>query len=56
MENFAIYATIKSKSGKEREVESFLESLLNYAEAEEGTKHWFALRGHDRTYRNLRHL
>ena len=23
---------------------------MSYAEVEEGTKHWFALRGHERTY------
>ncbi len=50
MENFAVYATMKAKQGKEKEVESFLESLLRFAEAEKGTKRWFALRGHDRTY------
>ena len=50
MEEFAIYATMKARAGKEREVEALLESLLIYAEAESGTKHWFALRGHDRTY------
>ncbi len=31
-------------------MEALLEGLLIYAEAESGTKHWFALRGHDRTY------
>lgn len=50
MENFAIYATMKARQGREAEVEAFLESLLGFAEAESGTKHWFALKGHDRTY------
>ena len=50
MEEFAIYATMKARVGREREVEALLDSLLVFAEAERGTKHWFALRGHDRTY------
>ncbi len=50
MENFAIYATMTARRGKEKEAEALLESLQSYAEAESGTKHWFALRGHDRTY------
>ena len=50
MEELAIYATMKARPGREGEVEALLESLLSYAEAERGTKHWFALRGHDRTY------
>ena len=52
MEELAIYATMTARPGKEDEVESFLESLSSYAEAEAGTKHWCALKGHDRTFEN----
>ena len=50
MEELAIYATMKAKPGKEEEAEALLESLSGYAEAETGTKRWFALKGHDRTF------
>ncbi len=50
MEELAIYATMTAKPGKEDEVELFLESLSSLAEAETGTKHWFALKGHNRAF------
>lgn len=50
MDNFAIYATMKAKAGKEKAVEELLSGLVALAAAETGTKRWYALRGHDRTY------
>lgn len=50
MESFGIYATMKAREGKEREVETLLASLQALAESEQGTKRWFAMRGRDRMY------
>jgi len=42
MAKFALYAHLKAKSGKEKEVEAFLKSALPLAEKEPGTITWYA--------------
>lgn len=44
MVKVAIYAQMKAKPGKEREVEEFLKSALPLANQEAGTTVWFALK------------
>lgn len=43
MSKFALYAHLKAKPGKEKEVQEFLKSALPLVQAEAGTRHWFAL-------------
>lgn len=43
MSKFALLARLEAKPGKEAEVAAFLNSALPLAEAEAGTKAWFAL-------------
>ncbi len=40
---YALYAHLKAKPGKEAQVEQFLKSALPLVQAEDGTVHWFAL-------------
>ena len=42
MSQFALYAHLKAKPGKEAEVEAFLKSALPMAQAEPGTRTWYA--------------
>ena len=42
MAQFALYAHLKAKPGKEAELESFLKSALPLAQAEAGTRTWYA--------------
>ena len=42
MSQFALYAHLKAKPGKEAEVEAFLKSALPMAQAEAGTRTWYA--------------
>ncbi|HWU43864.1 MAG TPA: hypothetical protein VN132_10510, partial [Bdellovibrio sp.] len=44
MARFALLVILEAKSGKEKEVESFLKSALPLVENEPGTKAWFALK------------
>ena len=44
MNNFAIWAQLEAKPGKEREVEDFLKSAQPLAEKEEETTSWYALK------------
>ena len=44
MDQFAIWAQMEAKPGKESEVEEFLKSALSLAVAEEGTTTWYALK------------
>jgi len=44
MSRCALLARLEAKSGKEEEVERFLRGALPLAEAEPGTRTWFALR------------
>lgn len=43
MVKFAIWATVQAKPGKENQVESFLKSAQQLAEAEPRTISWYAL-------------
>lgn len=43
MSKFALLARLEAKPGKETEVAEFLKSALPLAEAEAGTRTWFAL-------------
>lgn len=43
MSTFALLARLEAKPGKEAEVAEFLKSALPLAEAEPGTRTWFAL-------------
>lgn len=43
MSKFALLARLQAKSGKEAEVAELLKSALPLAEAEPGTRAWFAL-------------
>lgn len=43
MVKFAIWATVQAKAGKEAQVESFLKSAQQLAEAEPQTVSWYAL-------------
>jgi len=42
MSQFALYAHLKAKPGKEAEVEAFLKSALPMAQSEPGTRTWYA--------------
>src|SRR3954454_15724091 len=42
MAKLALYAQLKAKPGKEKEVEAFLKSALPLAEKESGTITWYA--------------
>ena len=44
MPNFAIWAALDAKPGKEQEVENFLKSAQPLAEAEQGTVTWYAIK------------
>jgi len=44
MSKLAIWAELESKPGKEHEVEEFLKSAQPWAEREEGTISWYAVR------------
>lgn len=44
MNEFAIWAELDAKPGKEREVEEFLKSAQPVAERESGTTSWYALK------------
>jgi quinol monooxygenase YgiN len=44
MAKFAIWVTLESKAGKERELEEFLKSAQPLAEREEGTLTWYAVK------------
>ena len=44
MDQFAIWAQMEAKPGKELEVEEFLKSAQPLAEAETGTTTWYALK------------
>ena len=44
MAKFALWASLESKPGKEREVEEFLKSAGPLAEREGGTLTWYAVR------------
>lgn len=44
MNNFAIWAQVEAKPGKEREVEEFLKSAQPLAEREAGTTAWYAVK------------
>jgi quinol monooxygenase YgiN len=44
MDQFAIWAQVEAKPGKEAEVEAFLKSAQPLAEAEAGTTTWYALK------------
>lgn len=44
MSNTGLFVRLKAKSGKDREVEEFLRSVLSLAEKEQGTITWFAIR------------
>lgn len=51
MVKFALYAHLKAKVGKEKEVAEFLKSALPIVQAEEGTVNWYALdEDHERSY------
>jgi quinol monooxygenase YgiN len=51
MVKFALYAHLKAKPGKEKEVAEFLKSALPIVQAEEGTVNWYALdEDHERSY------
>jgi quinol monooxygenase YgiN len=43
MVKFALYAHLKAKPGKEKEVAEFLKSALPIVQGEPGTVDWFAL-------------
>ena len=48
MNKYGLLATLQARSGKEAEVEKFLQSAAPLAAAEEGTTTWFAFRlAHD---------
>ena len=42
MAQFALYANLKAKPGKENELEAFLKSALPLAQKETGTVTWYA--------------
>jgi quinol monooxygenase YgiN len=42
MVKYALLARVEAKSGKEADVENFLKSALPLAQAEPGTRSWFA--------------
>ncbi len=44
MAKFALYAELKAKPGMEGEVESFLKSGAEMAQAEPETRHWYAIK------------
>jgi quinol monooxygenase YgiN len=44
MDQFAIWAVVESKPGKEKEVEAFLKSAQPLAEREPETTSWYAVR------------
>lgn len=44
MDKLAILALLEAKPGKEQEIEEFLKSALELAEAEVGTRGWYALK------------
>lgn len=44
MVKFGILAKVIAKTGREQEVEDFLESALPLAQAEQGTVQWFAFK------------
>ena len=44
MDKLAILALLEAKPGKEQEIEEFLKSALELAEAEVGTRSWYALK------------
>jgi quinol monooxygenase YgiN len=44
MDKYALWAYLKAKPGKEKELEEFLTSALPMAEAEPGTTTWYALK------------
>jgi quinol monooxygenase YgiN len=43
MVKFALYAHLKAKPGKEKEVAEFLKSALPIVQSEPGTVNWYAL-------------
>ena len=50
MVKFALYATLKSKPGKEPEVEAFLKQAAELAKSEPHTATWYAIREDDGQY------
>ena len=44
MAKFGLYAALRAKSGKEKEVEQFLRGALPLVQAEAGTISWYAIR------------
>jgi quinol monooxygenase YgiN len=50
MDEFAIWAELEAKVGKEAEVESFLKAAQPLAERESGTTTWYALKLGDHRY------
>ncbi len=50
MDQFAVWAYLEAKPGKEAEVEAFLKSAQPMAEAEPGTTTWYALKIGPSTY------
>ena len=44
MDQFAIWAQLQARPGKEKEVEAFLKSAQQLAEQESGTTTWYALK------------
>src|SRR5690242_3523573 len=50
MAQFALYAHLKARPGKEAEVESFLKSALPMAQAESETRTWYAFQEDQGSY------
>ncbi len=50
MEKCGLLVTLKSKSGKEEELASFLTSALPLAQAEVGTRAWYAIKINHNTF------
>ena len=48
--NYALFARLEAKDGKEAEVEEFLRSAFPMAQEEEDTTTWFALKFDDSTF------
>jgi quinol monooxygenase YgiN len=44
MDNYAVWAQLEAKPGKEKEVEQFLKSAQPLAEKEQGTTSWYAVK------------
>ncbi len=50
MEKLALLVTLQAKTGKEKDIESFLKSGLELVQQEPKTNHWFAFKTADGKY------